>query len=279
MPELPDVELFRRYLEATALHRRITSVVVYHPRVVRGMALKRLQARLSQRVLQATRRHGKVLFVRLDNATWLIFHFGMSGRLHYCPPGESAPPYTRLLLRFTQGDALAYVSQRMLGKVLLAPDAEQFLQAGRLGPDALDPALDERAFQRIFGRQKGMVKPALMNQHLVAGIGNIYADEILFQARVHPARRLAQVKTPVLTALFRAMRTVLRTAIACQADVARMPCNFLLPQRHEGGRCPRCGQPLQRLKITGRGTYLCPACQPEVRSEDKTYERALCGWK
>ena len=265
MPELPDVELYRRTLDRHALRQKIARVVVSDARILGDLAEKDFAARLEGNRLQSSRRHGKHLLVQLGRGGWLTMHFGMTGSLEYVEPAGEDVPYGRVRLDF-KGGSLAYVNRRMLGRVGLADEADAFVAAEELGPDALEPAFDLAALSAALdGRRE--VKAVLMDQSLVAGIGNLYADEILFQARLHPrtpGRTLGKAKR---RQLFEKIKAVLQTAIDCGAGaeqlVERLPKGWLLPQRHEGGTCPRCGRKLATLKAAGRTGYYCPRCQPE----------------
>jgi formamidopyrimidine-DNA glycosylase len=265
MPELPDVEIYRRTLEAHALHQKILRVVVSDRRILGDLPEKDFCARLGGNRLERSRRHGKHLLVQLAHNGWLVMHFGMTGDLRYVEPANADVPYDRVRLDFKDG-SLAYVNRRMLGRVGLADDADAFIAAEGLGPDALDPASDLGTLSAALdGRRE--VKAVLMDQGVVAGIGNLYADEILFQARLHPrtpGRNLGKAKRK---SLFEKIKEVLQTAIDCGAGaeqfVERLPKGWLLPQRHEGGSCPRCRSKLATLKAAGRTSYHCPRCQPE----------------
>ena len=266
MPELPDVEIFKRYLDANALHQAIGRVAVEDARILGDLAPDRLAEALTGARLDGSRRHGKHLLVHLSEGRgWLTLHFGMTGGLAYFTDMAADPPYDRVRLDFANGRHLAYTNRRMLGRVGLADDAESFLRDEGLGPDALDPALDLAAFRDRLGRGRRPVKAALMDQAALAGIGNLYADEILFQARLHPALPVKDLNRAQIESLFANTRDVLATAVACGAGAEqfldKLPKGYLLPQRRKGGRCPRCGEALAVLKTSGRSGYFCPACQ------------------
>jgi len=135
------------------------------------------------------------------------------------------------------------------------------IERHELGPDALDDTLDAAAMAERFSQSRAAVKSALMNQKLLAGIGNIYSDEILFHTRLHPSTPASDLDKATLRKLHRNMRKVLDKAIECGADPNRLPHTYLLPHRHKDGECPRCGRPLDKLKVTGRTAWLCPSCQ------------------
>ncbi len=164
---------------------------------------------------------------------------------------------------FTNDHSLAYVSQRRLGRVDLTNDLEDFAKEQELGPDALDSGFDLDDYRRVLTRGGGSIKSALMNQKRIAGIGNIYADEILFQSRIHPDKRASEVTDSQLKALSKAIPEVLKTAIERGADPSRFPANYLLPQRETGSTCPVCGGKVKEIKISGRTAYFCPKCQSD----------------
>jgi len=263
MPELPDVETFKRYLDATSLHQRIDEVDVLNAYVLKGVSAGKLAQQLKKRRLESSRRHGKNLFVRADEDLWLRLHFGMTGSLQYFKHEEQAPTHARVLFIFANNHRLAFDDQRKFGQIGLLKDVDEFLKKRALGPDALDVDLAE--FRKIVGKRRGAVKSILMNQKLIAGIGNIYADEILFRARMHPATEISGLNDKALAKLYRATRYVLEKAIAAKADADLMPRSWLLPHRHKGGKCPRCGRKLGTAKIGGRTAWFCAHCQKRTR--------------
>lgn len=258
MPELPDVETFRRYFESTALGRRIAAVQVTAPEMLEDVSPRTLRSRLTHRRFVRTRRHGKFLFAGLDRDGWLVLHFGMTGFLKRYTRPDAAPRHIRLRIDFMDGSHLAFDDQRKFGRIALARDVSAFVDERRLGPDPLESGLDFAAFKALVGRRRGAIKPTLLNQRVIAGIGNIYADEILFQAHLHPVTRLDRLDESSLRDLFRATMRVLTKAVRARADVNRLPRGYLLRNRYAGGRCPKCGRDLARLTIGMRTTYYCP---------------------
>ncbi len=265
MPELPDVETFKRVLARTSLRKTIERVVVSDKRILGKLPARTFVGRLQGARLVAAQRYGKHLLARIDRGGWLTLHFGMTGALHSVSKPGREPPFTRVRLDFTDDGSLAYTNKRMIGRVGLIENAADFIAGERLGPDALDRRFDFAAFKAAVLGVKRDVKSVLMDQEIVAGIGNIYSDEILFQARVNPAARLDKLTPNQLKQLFLKMREVLRTAIARGAGseqfTERMPKTALLPERKKGGRCPRCRSPLKVFKVGGRTAYCCPKCQ------------------
>ena len=259
MPELPDVETFKRYLDATSLYQRITGVDVQSAYVLKGVSARELVRGLKGRRFESSCRHGKHLFVRTDGDLWLRLHFGMTGSLRYFKHEQRTPRHTRVLFVFANGHRLAVEDQRKFGEIGLIDDVNEFLKKRALGRDALDISLPQ--FKEIFGKHRGAVKTILLNQKLIAGIGNIYADEILFRARIHPATQVSALKEKTVAKIFRAARDVLKKAIEAKTDMDRMPKSWLLPHRGKGGKCPRCGRELKSATIGGRTAWFCTPCQ------------------
>lgn len=261
MPELPDVAVFREYLDATALHQRIEEVEVRDDYVLEDVSSRALAERLEGRSLASTTQHGKYLLVEIDgDGGWLVLHFGMTGFLKYFRDEDEAPGHIRVLLRFENGYALAFDCRRKLGKVALTDGPEAWARAKELGPDAL--ALDTEGFLEALAGRRGRVKSALMNQSILAGVGNVYTDEALFQARIHPETSVDELDEARRRELFGVLRDVLHAAIEARADPERVPDRFLLPHRRKGESCPRCGTELERIELSGRATYFCPREQP-----------------
>ncbi len=259
MPELPDVEVYRRYLDATARGKKITGVEIQTAKIISGRSQKEFRDRLTGRTLGTTRRRGKYLFARLEGDGWLGWHFGMTGELKYFRDPDDEPDHTRMLLVFDNGYRLAYISVRLLGKVALTETIEKFAGDHNLGPDALE--LEAADFAAILEKKQGSLKAALMNQKDLSGIGNVYSDEILFQTGLHPKSEPRKLDRETVKRLHRTMRRVLRTAIRNKADPKKFPRGYLTGKREEGEDCPRCGGKIERLKISGRSAYYCPRCQ------------------
>ncbi|RRQ20992.1 Fpg/Nei family DNA glycosylase [Thiohalobacter thiocyanaticus] len=264
MPELPDVETERRYLAATALHRRITRVHADQD-LLEGTTPAAMGRVLHDRRFETTHRHGKFLFAASDGPWWLVLHFGMTGGLVFFKAGGavSPPRHIRLLFEFDNDYRLAYDCQRKLGLIALCRDPATFVSDRGLGPDALDSRLDLDAFEEARVGRRLPVKAWLMDQQAIAGIGNVYSDEILFHARIHPACRINALDPETVQRLFQLMKKILEQCVKARAEPDRMPVSFLLPHRTPDGCCPRCGVALARQRISGRMAYFCPQCQAE----------------
>lgn len=259
MPELPDVEIRKRYLDSTALHQKIEAVEVNDPIVLDGLNPAALGKALAGQSFESTRRHGKHLFVELSEGGWLGMHFGMTGDLQYYKKPDQQPEYDQVLFHFQNGYQLVYVMSRKLGNIRLIDSIEAFLEEKELGPDALEVDLDQ--FLELFSGRRGMIKSALMNQSILAGIGNVYSDEILYQARIYPRKQIKELENGGLRRVYKAMNEVFETALEHHSEPAQYPDSFLIHHRSEGEPCPRCGGEVQKIEVSGRSGYYCPDCQ------------------
>jgi formamidopyrimidine-DNA glycosylase len=261
MPELPDLEVARRYVNATSLHQNIRSVEVRNEKILGDASARELSSTLEGRSFDSTRRHGKNLFVGLDDGGWMYVHFGMTGRLKYFEDLARDPPHDRFLISFETGYHLALDDARMFGKVDLVKDPDEFVREKKLGPDVL--ALDATTFRERLEGRRGGVKAALMNQQVVAGVGNIYSDEVLFQVRLHPRTDIRRLDGTTLEEMHKQTLRVLERAIERRANPDELPEPFLLSHRNEGEPCPRGNGEIRKTTAAGRTAYYCPACQPE----------------
>ena len=173
MPELPDVEIFKQYLDATSLHQEINRVEVHSTQVLEGISARKLRRRLEGHAFESSRRHGKYLFVRLNEGNWLVLHFGMTGFLRYYKNPEQSGDHTRLRIDFKNGFHLAFDCQRKLGLIDWVEDPKEFIRKKELGDDPLSEHFDLSRFTELLEGKRGSVKSALMNQSVIAGIGNI----------------------------------------------------------------------------------------------------------
>lgn len=260
MPELPEVETERQYLHRTSVGKSVRQVIVCEPTILKDTAQLALTEALLGHTMVDTERHGKYLFAVLENGGSLIFHFGMTGGLTVFDDDHPWPPYTRFALLFSDTSHLAYHDPRKLGRVSFTTNRREWIRVKGLGPDALSVLF--KAFREQLASRRGMIKPLLMNQEVIAGIGNLYADEILFHAGIHPRRTVGSLTIRDLQRTYTSMRTILRTAIRHKADEAHYPRTYLIHQRIPDGHCPKCGKPLEHPVMNGRTTYFCPEDQP-----------------
>jgi formamidopyrimidine-DNA glycosylase len=261
MPELPDVETFRRYLNSTAVHKKIEKVHVKDERILEETSAQSLGKLLHGRQLEETSRHGKFLFVKVGTKGWLILHFGMTGQLKYQKENKDEVRYARFILDFENEYQLIYCCKRMLGKVGFTEDWREYVEKLGLGPDALGENMDFERFSEIIGKSQTKLKSVLMDQSSIAGIGNVYSDEILFQSGIHPGKKASKLDKTSRKKLFKKMHEVLQAAIDFQVDEDRIPEHFLLAHRDTDQRCPRCDGKIRKETISGRSSYFCPKCQ------------------
>jgi formamidopyrimidine-DNA glycosylase len=276
MPELPEVETIRRQLAPAVEGRRLAGFEVLDPRWCAPLAPEALADAVLGREVERLARHGKYLDWQLGGEVHLLMHLRMTGTL-LLDPGQP-PPYARLRIEFDDLKTLWFSDPRRFGTgQLVVGDAEleRFL-AARLGIEPFDERFDGAFLRALAKGRRGPIKSFLLDQRNLAGVGNIYADEALFRAGVHP-RRAAGSLTPKQYALLAgAVREVLAAGIDSQGasiddfrhlDGARgsFQDRFLV-HRREGEPCPRCARPIEKIVVGGRGTYLCRHCQPVPRA-------------
>ncbi|WP_373532837.1 Fpg/Nei family DNA glycosylase [Vampirovibrio sp.] len=270
MPELPEVETFRQFAEQYALNRPVRQVRVLTPKILENTTEAQLRQQVETRCLTHTRRVGKHLLIQIEGGGWLFLHFGMTGYLSYAQGsqrivnayGNPALPekHIRVQLEFEDGGLFNFHEQRMFGKLGWTPQADAYFKAKKLGPDALE--VEKAPFIAALQKRKGQLKPALMDQSLVAGVGNVYADELLYQCGLHPERLVSGLPAAAMGEVYTQMVAVLRDTVAVQADRDQLPPHYLLHTRKPKGRCPQGNHLLDVKSIGGRTTYFCPICQP-----------------
>jgi len=259
MPELPEVELYCRYFAEHALHQRVARVRVLDERIL-GVRKPALMRALVGREFMRVRRHGKHLFAD-TGSSWLHIHFGMSGDLISYRDEVAQPRFARVIFDFEGGERLAYDDMRLFGVVDVTPDPDTFITEHRLGPDPLDDAFRLDVFRAIVARRRGAVKSLLLSQDIIAGMGNLYVDETLYRASIHPRRAVDKLSAPEVKAIFTGMRAILKEAIAFKSRGGDYPGRYLVQHREEGDRCPLCDGTIQRTVVFGRTTYFCGAHQ------------------
>jgi formamidopyrimidine-DNA glycosylase len=281
VPELPEVEVVRRGLERWVVGRTVAKAEMLHPRATRrhlpGPA--DVVSRLTGRTLTAAARRGKYLWLPLsgtDDA--LLGHLGMSGQLLVLPPETPEGPHLRARLAFTDGGPeLRYVDQRTFGGLSVEPMVNGVPAVlAHIGRDPLDPEFDLVAFTAALRRRRTGIKRALLDQSLVSGIGNIYADEALWRAKLHWARPTETLTAPVVATLIQGVRDVMGAALSAggtsfdslYVDVNGESGYFERSLDVYGRRdepCRRCGTPIRRDPFMNRSSYTCPRCQPRPR--------------
>jgi formamidopyrimidine-DNA glycosylase len=254
MPELPDVEGFRRVLAEHAVDRRISDVEVLDAQVLRGVTVRRLRSALrGQRFAQPWRRGKWLIAPVAGRPEHVVLHFGMTGSLRW-DEGERHP-HDRVVFVFGDGE-LRYRDMRKLQGLRLESDVDRLL--ADTGPDALE--VSRAQLRELLGGRRRL-KPALVDQSVLSGLGNLLADEIAWRAKLDPRVSLSVLEDEDFSRLHRAMRSVLRASVKAERVPPRK--TWLTGRRDEpSGSCPRCGTTLSHSRIGGRGTVWCPRCQP-----------------
>lgn len=258
MPELPDVEVFKGYLSRTSLNKKIKKVEIDTSKITEGVSVAKLKKELTGKKFKTTKRIGKNLFVKIDKK-WVLFHFGMTGLFKYFKDEKDKPKHTRLLINFSNGNHLAFVNTRLLGKVSLIDDLGNYREDKKIGQDALE--IDYKHFKSMIDQANKNIKSFFMDQSKIAGSGNIYTDEILYQAKISPKKKANKLNDQAKKKVFDKMKYVLKKAIECKADPEKIPASWLLNHRAESEQCPKCGKKIKKIKISGRSAYYCKNCQ------------------
>ena len=278
MPELPEVEVMRRDLEREVVGKKIKSVEVTGTRSVRRHRnRKEFIDVLGGRKIVSVQRRGKYLVMRLDGNDALIVHLGMSGQLLRAKTArEKAPKHTHVVITFTQGGLLRFVDPRTFGEMFVTAYDEidqQVEELAHIGLDPLETALSWDLFGRMLAERRTKLKPLLMDQKFIAGIGNVYSDEILFEAGLKWDRQSDSLSQQEVRRLYRAITETLQGAVKYRGssladegyvDLFGKPGEF---QDHhqvyarEGQACMRCRRPIQRARYSNRSTFFCDACQ------------------
>lgn len=277
MPELPEVETVVRGLRRSLTGRRITGVRVNWSGSITRPDPQSFVRRLRGRRVTRVDRRGKWVVIELDDGQTLLIHLRMTGQLLLepaeCPEGK----YTRVVFQLNDHresgtDRLRFSDMRKFGRMVLTDDPASVLE--ELGPEPLDDDFTVERFKRMLAERRGRIKSLLLNQRFLVGLGNIYVNEALWLARIHPLRSADSLSGVEVEALHRAIRSVLRAAIG-QGGTTLENGNFrqangeagefvdeLLVYGHEGEPCGCCGEPIERVKVGQRSTYFCSRCQP-----------------
>ncbi len=278
MPELPEVESVRRQLVPVLEGRRLERVEILDARLTRPFDPEEVARELEGERVGAVDRRGKYLIVRFESGRSLLVHLRMTGSLRSWPSERSEgslpdDPHRRAVVRLDDRSDVAYRDVRRFGTwLLLEPgELEPYLDA-RVGPEPLGRGFNVRDLGEKLARRAAPVKAVILDQRTVAGVGNIYADEALWRARIHPLREARGLDPAEIAALHKAIRDVLKLGIERQGATLR---DYGLPDGGEGGMqhefkvygragepCGRCGAPIERIVVGGRGTWYCPQCQP-----------------
>lgn len=274
MPELPEVENYRCDLNELLVGRQFTGVYVDWPNQISIPAVDELTRRLPGQTVTSVGRRGKYLLLSLSGGDTLLIHLRMSGRLHVEPASAPADPHAHVVFRLEGGDELRFHDPRKFGRVYLVDDPAEVV--GRLGPEPLDEDFTAERFADMLSTRRGRIKPLLLNQAFLAGLGNIYADEALHLAGLHPLRTADTLTPDEIRRLHSAIRSTLQGAIQHRGtsfdqsyrDTRGEPGAYqdrLRVYGRAGEPCHRCGTLIERIVVGQRGTYVCPKCQPYGR--------------
>jgi formamidopyrimidine-DNA glycosylase len=271
MPELPEVETVVRGLRKTVIGNKIKNLKVIFPGIVK-QDLKNFKKDVNKTEIVGIRRRGKFILIDLSNGKTILAHLGMTGNFLLVKPSTPLNKHDHLIVKFHQNPKeLRYNDQRKFGRIksFSTSKAENVADLRRLGPEALDISSSE--FINLFRKRKGKIKSALLNQQIIAGLGNIYVDESLFEVKIHPAQKINRLSPQKLRKLHQAIQKILKKAIKAGGSSIENYYNvngeigsFQLQHRvygREGLPCKRCGTKIKRIKISQRSSYFCPKCQ------------------
>ena len=273
MPELPEVETVSRSLARELAGRRITSLVaVTWPRTIAEPAVEELGERLRERAILGVERRAKYVLIRLDEDETIVVHLRMTGQLLVVDAATPSDRHTHVAVALDDGRELRFHDPRKFGRwwLLNGPALEETLER-KLGPEPLDASWSAGDLAAALAGKRTKIKPTLLDQSLVAGIGNIYADEALWRAQIHPLRSAGSLTPAEVAALHAAIIHVLAAAIERRGTTLR---NYrdaagdegenqhhLAAYGRTGAPCPRCATPIERIVVAQRSTHFCPACQ------------------
>jgi formamidopyrimidine-DNA glycosylase len=272
MPELPEVETVRARLEPVLTGRRFERVEIHDPRLVRPYEPAEVAAELEGERVAAVERRGKYLIFRFESGRVLLIHLRMTGSLRHTSGDLAEDPHRRAVVRLDNGSDVAYRDVRRFGTWLLLEPGELEPYLGtRVGEEPLDALFTVARLGERLARRRAPIKSALLDQRTLAGMGNIYVDEALWRAKVHPLRAAESLDRNELRRLHKAVRAALEAGIARQGSTLR---DYALPDggsgsmQHEfkvygrdGEPCDRCGTPISKTRVAGRGTWFCSSCQ------------------
>jgi formamidopyrimidine-DNA glycosylase len=259
MPELPEVNTFQRYFDGTSLHQRIESVEVQDDKIIRNVSGEEFIDKLTGRTFVGSYRRGKYLFAKLDNDQHVLLHFGMTGDLNYYSEPEERTRHERFVFHFENGQHLGFDCPRKFAKIRYIEDLELYLQDIKLGEDAL--VISEEDFLQKMEGKTATIKGFLLNQAQVAGVGNLYADEICYQTKIHPGSRSNNLNLQQKQAIYQAMKNILQEAIDRNAYYKEYPENWFWEWRKEDRPGPDGEGMVRRTKIAGRTTYFIEGVQ------------------
>lgn len=252
VPELPEVNTFQIYFDQHALKRKIKKVEVADDKIIRNVSGRVFAKRLKGKTFVDSYRRGKYLFAQLDHGHHILLHFGMTGDLLAYRQKKDRPRHERFAFVFENGERLGFDCPRKFARILYLDDLEEYLEETRLGEDAM--RISESDFLAKMKGRKTSIKGFLLNQKILAGVGNLYADEICYQCKIHPGSSVSALPLRKKKQIYSKMNTILEFAIAQKAHYKAYPKNWFWEWRREGAIGPK-GNPVLRDTIAGRSTY------------------------
>jgi len=265
MPELPEVETIKNDLQKTLLGKKITEVCIHNPAVIKEPSAGSFKRGIEGATIKGVLRKAKVLIIELSNSRFLVCHLKMTGQFVY--PGGN--PKSRITFKLSGGESLDFNDQRLFAELRLLDDWRKFKFIQGLGPEPFELTLEQ--FRKMLVGKKTRIKPLLMDQAFISGIGNLYAAEVLFRARINPGRHANALSEKEKELLFKETKSVLSEAIryggSSVDDYVRLSGERGRYAAHhkvygkKGKPCPVCGFPIKRINLGGRGTYYCARCQ------------------
>jgi len=273
MPEMPEVEIIRRYLDTQVAGKTIMNLDIRLPRMIKWPNVEGFRALVTGRTIKGMNRRGKYLLMELDNDSKVVFHLRMTGRLVYEPTGDTSDHHARVIFHLQDGASLVYGDTRTLGTIHgLKPQELGMLKGlAEMGPEPLSPEFTAEYLYQTACSRKVAIKSFLLNQKYIGGIGNIYADEALFLAGIHPLRSANSLTQAECGKLWVSVNKVIADGIADGGTTFRDYQNgeggkgshqeHLYVYGRKGEQCRNCGTPVERITVGGRGTHFCPNCQ------------------
>jgi len=260
MPELPEVETFRHYFEGTSLKQKVTEITVAEKsEKLFKVPIDLLIETVTGNQFTGTSRIGKYLFVHLQKQGYMVVHFGMTGDFSYFKQDETPPKRAKVFFKFDNGFCLSYNSRRKFGWLDLAENIGDYQKNKKLGPDALD--IEAGHLLERLQKSTAPIKARLLDQSVLAGVGNWVADEVLYQSKIHPGTTCNQLEKVDYERLQESIIHVLEVSVEKEADWDAFPDYFMVKQREKNGRCPETGDKLEIIEVGGRTTYFCPGLQ------------------
>ena len=258
MPELPEVHGYQKYIESTSLHQKIIGLDCRDMRLLKKPIADFKDALIGAE-LTGSQRIGKYLFLHTSGAKVLLMHFGMTGRPTYYKEAEARPKFGHIVLAFENGFHLAFENKRKFGRWDLVDSVDAYAQKHKLSKDARD--LTQEEFITAVRKRKTGIKKVIMDQSVTAGIGNWMADDILYQARVHPEKNVQDLTDDEIKKIYERMQYVIETAIELEAHYVDFPEHFLIHKRQIGADCYHTQGEIDKIVVGGRSTYYSPEWQ------------------